>query len=146
MVLFLTGLIKTQVTGQHRSLQVNNVFSTKIDIRPARWWERHPSIMLHNPLTIEKQNISSSAKPMTTKIGRVVAYDEGNSPMMSDYPLITWLREVTWQIKSLISPIPHNLWPPNIKGLWLMMTRTHPWCYLTFWPCGHVKSCDKLKF
>ena len=45
-------------------------------------------------MTNEKQNISSSARPMAAKRGRVVAYDEGNSPMMSQDRLITWSRGV----------------------------------------------------
>ena len=36
-MVFLIGWLKTQVTGQHRSLQVNYEFSTKNDIGPARW-------------------------------------------------------------------------------------------------------------
>ena len=36
-MLFLTGWLETQVTGQQSSLQVNYVFSTKTDIGPA-WW------------------------------------------------------------------------------------------------------------
>ena len=36
-MLFLTGWLETQVTGQHISLQVNYEFSKKTDIRPA-WW------------------------------------------------------------------------------------------------------------
>ena len=35
-MVFLIDWLKTQVTGQHRSLQVNYVFSTKTDIGPAR--------------------------------------------------------------------------------------------------------------
>ena len=38
-------------------------------------------------MTNEKQNISSSTKSMTAKLGSVVAYDEGKSPMMSHDPL-----------------------------------------------------------
>ena len=34
---FLTGWLKTQGTGQHRSLQVNYLFSIKTDIGPAQW-------------------------------------------------------------------------------------------------------------
>ena len=47
-------------------------------------------------MTNEVQNISSSARPMATKPGRVVLNDEGISPK-------------TWQINSLISPIPQGL-------------------------------------
>ena len=46
---------------------------------------------------------------MTKNLGRVVVYDEGNSYMMPDDPLTMWSREVTWQIESLISPIPQTL-------------------------------------
>ena len=34
---FLIGWLKTQVTDQHRPLQINYVFSTKTDIVPVRW-------------------------------------------------------------------------------------------------------------
>ena len=79
--------------------------------------ERHPSTTLHNPKTTWarevtwplKKNISSSARSTATKLGRVVACDEGNRPMMSHDPLIMWSRVVTWQVKSLISPIPQSL-------------------------------------
>ena len=66
------------------------------------------------------ENISSSGGPMATKFGRVVTYDKGNSPIMSNDPLITWSHEVTWQIKNLISPLLRGLWTPNMKGgdLW----------------------------
>ena len=37
-MLFLTGWLETQFTGQHRSLRVNYVFATKTDIGPA--WRR----------------------------------------------------------------------------------------------------------
>ena len=53
---------------------------------------------------------------MAPKLGRVVAYDEENSLMKLHDPLTTLSREVTWQIKSLISPMPQSLWPPNLRG------------------------------
>ena len=39
-MLFLIGLLETQITGQHKSLQINYVFSTTTDIGHARWWLR----------------------------------------------------------------------------------------------------------
>ena len=36
-MVILIGWLKTQVTDQLRSLEVNYVFSTKTDIGPARW-------------------------------------------------------------------------------------------------------------
>ena len=47
-------------------------------------------------MTNEVQNISSSARPVATKPGKVVVNDERNSPK-------------TWQLNSLISPIPQGL-------------------------------------
>ena len=51
---------------------------------------------------------------MVTKLDRVVDYDEGHSTMISHDTLNTWSREVTWQIKSLKSPILQNLQPLNL--------------------------------
>ena len=82
---------------------------------------------------------------MAKKPGIVVAHDEGNSPIMSHDPLTTYSREVMWQIKSLMSPIPQNLWPPNLTGGWLMIRRIHAWCHMTLWLRGYVMSRDKLK-
>ena len=36
--------------------------------------------------------------------------------MMSHGPLTTYSREVKWQFKSLISPIPQSLLPKNLTG------------------------------
>ena len=48
------------------------------------------NVGIRGHMTNEKQNMSSSARPMATKLGRVVACDKGNSPMMSHDPLTTW--------------------------------------------------------
>ena len=56
--------------------------------------------------------------------------------------MVTWGQ---WQFKSLISLIPQNLLPPSLTGRWLIMNRTHPWCHMTLWPSGYVRSRDKLK-
>ena len=53
---------------------------------------------------------------MASERDRVVAYDKKNSLMKLHDPMTTLSREVTWQIKSLISPIPQSLWPPNLRG------------------------------
>ena len=47
-------------------------------------------------MTNEVQNTSSSARPMATKPGKAVVNDERNSPK-------------TWQLNSLIFPIPQGL-------------------------------------
>ena len=74
----------------------------------------------------KQTNISSSAKPMATRPDRVVTYDKRNSPVMWDEPLITWSCEVTWLIQSLFCPFLLGLWPPNMRGCWLMVRRNLP--------------------
>ena len=64
-MVFLIGWLKTQVTSQHRLLQVNYVFSTKTDLGSV-----------------------------TIKLNRAVTYDEDNSPVMTRDPLNTWSLEV----------------------------------------------------
>ena len=44
-------------------------------------------------MTNKKQNVSSSARSMATKLGWVVIYDEGKPCMKSHDPLITWSRD-----------------------------------------------------
>ena len=82
---------------------------------------------------------------MTTKPGRVVAYDKTNSPVMSDESLITWSREFTWLIQSLISLFSQGLWLPNMTGWWLMVRRTYLWTHMILWQSGDVRSRDKSK-
>ena len=48
------------------------------------------------------------------QLGRMVTYDEENSPIMSHDPLTTWSHEVTWQNKNRISPPLQRPWPPNL--------------------------------
>ena len=72
-----------------------------------------------------------------------MVYDEEKSPMMTHDFLNTWSHEVTWQIKSLISPITKSLWPPNLTGRWLMMRKlfhnvTWPSDYVVTW--SHVTN------
>ena len=64
---------------------------------------------------------------------------------MSDDPLTTESRKVTWQVISLISSISQGLWLLNLTGRWLTMRETRPWCYMTLWQRGHVRSREKLK-
>ena len=82
---------------------------------------------------------------MATKFGRVVTYDEGNSSIMSDDSLITWSREVTWQIETLISPLLQGLWPPSMGGWGLLVSGTHLWSHMILWKRGDSWSRDRLK-
>ena len=82
---------------------------------------------------------------MVTKLARVMTFDEGNSSIMSDDPLIMWSRDVRWQIEKSISPLPRGLWPPNMEGWWLIMGGTQLWSHMILWHCGDVWWCDKLQ-
>ena len=53
-------------------------------------------------------------------------------------PLITWSREVTWQIENLISPLPQGLSPPNMAVWGLMVRGTYLWIHMTFWQRGEL--------
>ena len=46
---------------------------------------------------------------MSTKLGRVVTYNEELPPKKSHDYLITWSFEVMWQMKKVISPLELNL-------------------------------------
>ena len=92
-----------------------------------------------------KQNISSSARLMTTKFSRVVAYDDRNSSIMSDDPLITWSHQATWQIENLVCPVLRGLWPPSMGGWGLIVRGTHLWSHIILWQPGDSWSRDRLK-
>ena len=96
-------------------------------------------------VTEQKQNISSSAKPMATRPGRVVTYDKRTSPVMSmaiklsklmtygevntsiksHIFLTTWLHKVTWQTKNRIFLPSEDFWPSNFAGCWHMVGEAH---------------------
>ena len=45
----------------------------------------------------------------------------------------------------LLSPPPECLWPANLVGWWLTMSRSYPFSHLILWLCGLPRSRDKLK-
>ena len=54
--------------------------------------------------------------PMTTKLGWVVTYYQGLPPMKPHNTLIAWSCKIMRQTKTIISPLPYWLWPPNLAG------------------------------
>ena len=82
-------------------------------------------------MTKRKFHISSSTRPVITKLWRVVIYDKGKAPIRSQDPRTMWSLEVTWQIKIKIPPLLQGLWPPNVSGWWLMTKGNHAWCRMT---------------
>ena len=73
---------------------------------------------------------------MTTKLGKMVTYLEGLLPIKLNDALIMWSSKITWKTKTIISPIPQCLWPPNLAGQYLErlppMKLLDP---LVTWPC-----------
>ena len=70
---------------------------------------------------MKKRYIFTSTRPIATKLDREVASDGKMSVTKPHNLFITWIYQVTWQIKNAISPIPRDLWPPNLTGLLLMI-------------------------
>ena len=75
-------------------------------------------VFLRNHVTNWK-HISTAAVSMATKLGRMVTYLEGLLPIKLHDPLIACSYKITYQTKTIISPLPQYLWPPNLAGLWL---------------------------
>ena len=68
-------------------------------------------------------SITTTTRPMATKLGKVVTYYKKLQPNKSQNLLNTWSREVTWQIKNILSPLPQYLWLSNLRG-WLHKVRS----------------------
>ena len=82
--------------------------------------------------------------PMATKLGRMMTDFEGILPIKSNDPLVTWLSEITWQTKTIISPLPQCLCPPNLVESRLIMRGFNPRSHMTLWLSGLARSRDKL--
>ena len=59
--------------------------------------------------------------------------------------LIIWSCKITGQSKTIIFRLPHSFWPPNLGGLWLTLSGSHPENYTTLWSHGLERLRDKLK-
>ena len=62
---------------------------------------------------------STCRRPMSTKLGKVLTYCEGLSPLTSHD---IWSRDQcygTWQFGKYISPLPQDLQPVTLAGYWL---------------------------
>ena len=103
------------------------------------------NVFTQGHMTKWKLNISSSAKPMITKLCRLVTCDEGNSPTTLTYNA-TWLYdhkvcEVMWQTKNKISPLPQRLWPPTLGNLPIMSQDPLTiWQHEVMWKIKNISS------
>ena len=51
----------------------------------------------------------------------------------SHNPKVTWFCEITWQTKTIISPLPQCLRPPNLAKLWVTMSGSYPYSHIIIW-------------
>ena len=90
--------------------------------------------------------IITTARPMVTKLDKVVTYFKKLQPIKSHNQLNTWSRDVTWLIINILSPLPEYLWAPNLAG-WLHTMRSFlPWSYVTLWRRGQVILISLIHF
>ena len=62
---------------------------------------------------------------MDNNFDRMVTYFEGDPPIKSYDPVITWSCKITKQIKN-ISQMPQYLWPPHLAGRCHTMRSSNP--------------------
>ena len=89
--------------------------------------------------------ISISRMPLTTKLSKMLDYIELLPPIESHKPSMMWSCKITWQTRSIISPLPQCLWPPNLVGWWLTLRFSYTWSQKTLSTRAFKKLCDKLK-
>ena len=53
---------------------------------------------------------------MATKLGRLLTYPKQLSPIKLLDTLAAYFWKITWQSKTIKSPLPLCLWPPNLPG------------------------------
>ena len=66
--------------------------------------------------TTKKHFISNTAMHMSTKLTKEVTYHERLLPIKSHDLLVMWSCDITWQTKTIISPLPLDLWLTNVTG------------------------------
>ena len=114
---FLIRLSETQITGQHRPLQVIYVHLTETYIGPAWWWLRkkdtHPYHVRSHCQFKTKYVLLWKAYGHKTWQGSNLWWGE----LAYD---VKWPSEyvVTGQFESLISPISQSLLPPSLTEQW----------------------------
>ena len=75
---------------------------------------------------------------LATKLDRMVTYHEELPPVKSHDPLITLHYEIAWQYETIISPLPHCVWPTKLVGCWHTLRGSIP-----ITSRGLARSCNK---
>ena len=96
-------------------------------------------------VTNKKRYISTSARPVTNKLDRMVGSNSGLLSTKSYNLLITWSHKVIWQIKNVSNSFSRDMWLSNLTEGWLMIRShisnnkvTYPSDYAVTW--GHVTN------
>ena len=88
---------------------------------------------------------SSTRVAIATKLWWMVTWFNGLLPKNSHECFITWSSDITWQTKSIISPLPQCLWKPNWLRWWLIWRVYKPESQIVLWSHGLARSRDKWK-
>ena len=141
------------VSWDHLASESYTSTSRKLINKVVTYHERLPLLKSHDPL-----NRWPTGGLLTNSKNCLLfhkAYDHQNwqdgkdfgeetLPTNSYASLITWPYEVMWQIKN-VSPSLQDRGPPNITGLWLTVTGSHPVNHKTIWSHDYVRSRDNLQ-
>ena len=124
----VTWLIKNDISPLPRGTWLPNLTRWRFIVKShyplslLTLWSRDQVTSYH--ATDEKRYISTSARPMATKLGRVVG---SNASFLSIKPhnlLITWSHKVIWQMKNVLNSLSRDLSLSNLTEGWLMI-RSH---------------------
>ena len=91
----------------------------------------------------KKRYISNSTRYVAINLDRMVVVDKKLQNTNLHVPWNTWSREVLWQIKNVIFPLPRGLWPLKLTG-WCLLRRSHhpqwPHDTIVTWSINNVVS------
>ena len=91
--------------------------------------------------------ISTTTVPIATKLGRMVTYLEQLSPVKLFDPLVMWSYKITWQTKTIITPLPqclygHQTWQVG-DLFWRNAIHIVTWP-LFWWSCLITRQFEKF--
>ena len=95
-------------------------------------WSRDQVIMWQ----YEKRYISASARPMATKLRRVVGSNAGLLSINSRNLLITWSHKISWKMKNVLNSLSRDLSLSNLTEGRLMI-RSHMSNHKATYSYGH---------
>ena len=123
-------ILKSHVTNENHYISTTKVpLATKLG-RMVTYFERLLTIKLYYTLVTWSCKVCEKQKSLYIhnqgaygyKIGRMITYLNVYLPIKPHHPLITWSFKITWRTKTIISPLPQCLWPPNLLGWWYNLT------------------------